>query len=59
MSCSIGLKTKLVEKFEDKLKFMTSSQSSTSNTSEFVTSGDESVLPNCLSTVLLGGGIQK
>ena len=56
---SINLKNKLVEKFDDKLKFMKSSQSSTSKTSEFVMSVDESVLPNCLSTVLLGGGIQK
>ena len=51
---SIDLKNKLVEKFDDKLKFMKSSQSSISNTSEFVMSADESVLPNCLSTVLLG-----
>ena len=56
---SIDLKNKLVEKFDDKLKFMKFSQSSTSNTSEFVMSADESVLPNCVSTVLLGGGIQK
>ena len=56
---SIDLKNKLVEKFDDKLKFMKSSQSSTSNTSEFVVSEDESILPNCLSTVLLGKGIHK
>ena len=56
---SIDLKNKLVEKFDDKLKFMKSSQSSSSNTSEFVMSADESVLPNCLSTILLGGSIQK
>ena len=56
---SIDLKSKLVEKFDDKLKFMKSSQSSTSNTSKFVMSADASVLPNRLSTVLLGGGIQK
>ena len=55
---SIDLKNKVVGKFDDKLKFMKSSQSSTSNTSEFVMSADESVLPSCLSTVLLGGGIQ-
>ena len=53
------LKNKLVEKFDDKLKFVTSSQSSTSSTSEFVMSADDFVLPNCLSTVLIGGGIQK
>ena len=57
--CCIDLKNKLVEKFDDKLKFTKSSQSSTSNTSEFVMSADESVLPNCLSTVLLGGSIQE
>ena len=56
---SIDLKNKLVEKFDDKLKFMKSSQSSTSNTLKFVMSVDKSVLPNCLFTVLLGGGIQK
>ena len=38
---------------------MKSCQSSTSNTSEFVMSVDESALPNCLSTVILVGGIQK
>ena len=38
---------------------MKSSQSSTSNTSEFVMSVDESVLPNCLSTVLQGVAIKK
>ena len=56
---SIDLKNKLVDKFNDKLKFMKSSQSSTSNTSKFVMSAEESVLPNCLSTVVPGGGIQK
>ena len=56
---SIDLKNKLEEKFHDKLKFMKSSQSSVSNTSEFVMSEEESVLPNYLSTVLLGRGIQK
>ena len=56
---TIDLKNKVVEKFDDKLKFMKSSQFSTSNTSEFVMSADESVLPNFLSPVLLGGGIQK
>ena len=56
---SIDLKNKLVEKFDDKLEFMKSSQSSTSNTSEFVMSAGKSVLPNCLSTVLPGGSIQK
>ena len=56
---SIDLKNKIVEKFDDELKFMKFSQSSTSDTSEFVMSADESVLPNCLSTVLLRGGIQK
>ena len=53
------MKNKLAEKFDDKLKFMKSCQSSTSNTSEFVMSVDESALPNCLSTVILVGGIQK
>ena len=48
-----------MEKFDDKLKFMKSSQSSASNISEFEVPVDESVLPNCLSTVLLEGGIQK
>ena len=43
---STDLKNKLVEKFDNKLEFMKSSQSSTSNTSEFVMSLDESVLPN-------------
>ena len=56
---SIDLKNKLMEKFDDKLKFMKSGQSSTSNTSKFIMSADEFVLPNCLSTVLIGGGIQK
>ena len=55
----IDLKNKLEEKFHHKLKSIKSSQSSTSNTSEFIMSADESVLPNCLSTVLPGGGIQK
>ena len=49
----------VVDKFDDKLKFMKSSHFSTSNTSELVMSADESVLPNCLTTVLLGRGIQK
>ena len=57
--CNINLKNKLVEKFDDKLKFMKSSQYSTSNISKFVMSADKSVLPSGLSTVLLGGGIQK
>ena len=57
--CSIDFKSKLLEKFDDKLKFMKSSQSSTSNTSKLVMSADESVLPNCLSTVLLRRGVQK
>ena len=48
-----------MEKFDDKLKFMKSSQSTASNISEFEMPVDESVLPNCLSTVLLEGGIQK
>ena len=50
----IDLKNKLME-------FMKSRQSSTSNTSEFVMSADESVLPNWLSAVSLGreGGMQK
>ena len=55
----IDLKNKLVEKFDDKLKFMKSSQSSASNTSEFVMSADDSVLPNCLYTVLLGRDTKK
>ena len=38
---------------------MKSSQSSANTTSKFVMTADESVLSNCLSTVLLGGGIQK
>ena len=46
---SIDLKNKLME-------FMKSRQSSASNTSEFVMSADESVLPNWLSVVLLGLG---
>ena len=58
-SRSIYLKNKLGEKFDNKLKFVNSTQSLTSNTSEFVMSADESVLPNCLSAVLLGGGIEK
>ena len=60
MLCSTDLKNKLGgERFDDKLKFMKSSQSSTSNTTKFVMPADESVLPNCLSIVFLGRGIQK
>ena len=56
---SIDSKNQLVEKFDDKLKFVKSSQSSTSKTSQFVMSADEPVLPNYLSTILRGGDIQK
>ena len=51
---SIDLKNKLIEKFGNKLKFMKSSHSSARNTSEYVMSSDESILPNCLSTVFRG-----
>ena len=57
--CSIDLEKKLVKKFEDKLKFMKSSQCSTSSTSELEMSADESALPDYPSTVLLEGGIEK
>ena len=56
---SIDLENKIVKKLEDKLKFMKSSQSSTSNTTEMVMSVDELVLSNCLSTVLLEGCVEK
>ena len=56
--CSIDIKEKLIEKFKQKLIFRKSSYS-TSNKSEYVISSEESLVPNCLESVILGGGIPK
>ena len=55
---SIDIKEKLIEKFKQKLIFRKSSYS-TSNKSEYVISSEESLVPNCLESVILGGGIPK
>ena len=55
---SIDIKEKLIEKFKQKLIFRKSSYS-TSNKSEYVISSEESLVPNCLESVILGGRIPK
>ena len=55
---SIDIKEKLIEKFKQKLIFRKFSYS-TSNKSEYVISSEESLVPNCLESVILGGGIPK
>ena len=56
---SIDLKNRLKEKFKQKLKFSKPTHFSLTSASEFVMSSHYSILPDCLSTVLLGGGILK
>ena len=56
---STELKNKLKEKFNQKLKFVKPAHFSLISASEFVISLDDSILPNCLLSVLLGGGILK
>ena len=56
---NIDLKNKLKEKFKQKLKFLKPTHFSLTSASEFVVSSADSVLPNCLSKVLLRGGILK
>ena len=56
---SIDLKNKLREKSKQKLNFLKPTYFSLTSASEFALSSDYSVLPKCLSTVLLGVGIQQ
>ena len=49
---------KLIEKFKQKLIFRKSSYS-TRNKSEYLISSEESLVPNGLESVILGGGIPK
>ena len=55
----IDLKNKVKENFKQKLKFLKPAYFSLTSTSEFFMSSDDSVLSNCLSTVLLGCDKQK
>ena len=55
---SIDIKEKLIVKFKQKLIFRKFSYSS-SNKSEYVVSSEESLVPNCLESVILGGRIPK
>ena len=56
---SIDLRNKLKEKFKQKQKFFKPLNFSLTSASEFVMSSADSVLPNCLSRILLGDGIAK
>ena len=55
---SIDLKEKLQERFGEKIKFGRPSQSRSDNTSEFVMSSAEILISDCITTSMLGGGIQ-
>ena len=55
---SIDIKEKLIEKFKQTLIFRKSSYS-ISNKSEYVILSKESLVPNCIESVILGGGIPK
>ena len=56
---SIDLKNKLREKSNEDLKFLKPTYFSLTSASEFVLPSDDSLLRKCLSTVLVGGGIQQ
>ena len=56
---NIDLKNKLRKNSDEDLKFLKPTYFYLTSASEFVLPSDHSLLPKCLSTVLLGGGIQQ